>query len=222
MLTGISDTDKVRLINGFPSFLRQDVEEAVKVLPPDHNVLLVDGQIHNIDSLIHPTEYKVYFDGELLTIPYRLYFNEPNLEKEKLLSTTQKEILNCIYLRHHNGFVRQKRLEQLVDMTDSFVIPYTLQLLGEYVMEILEVLNKHINDKTIDNYIHFITENKKYWQQTESRMISYWNEYYRRPMYPNYLPPKYETKREYIGQQIVDRLKKRTHNKSIAASGAGH
>ena len=222
MLTGISGTDKARLINGFPSFLRQDVEEAVKVLPPDHNVFLVDGQIHKIDSLIHPTEYKVYFDGELLTIPYRLYFNEPNLEKEKLLSTTQKEILNCIYLRHHNGFVRQKRLEQLVDTTDNFVIPYTLQLLGEYVMEILEVLDKHINDKTIDNYIHFINENKKYWQQTESRMISYWNEYYRRPMYPNYLPPKYATKREYIGQQIVDRLKKRTHNKSIAASGAGH
>jgi len=139
MLTGISDTDKVRLINNFPSSLRPDVEEAIKVLPPDHNVLLVDGQIHNIDSLIHPTEYKVYFDGELLTIPYRLHFKEPKLEKERLLSPTQKEVLNCIYLRHHNGFIRQKRLEQLVDTTDDFVIPYTFQLLGEYVMEILEV-----------------------------------------------------------------------------------
>ncbi|HEX3166521.1 MAG TPA: hypothetical protein VHQ93_09650, partial [Chitinophagaceae bacterium] len=109
MLTGISDTDKVRLINSFPSSLRPDVEEAIKVLTPDHNVLLVDGQIHNIDSLIHPTEYKVYFDGELLTIPYRLYFEEPKLEKERLLSPTQKEVLNCIYLRHHNGFIRQKR-----------------------------------------------------------------------------------------------------------------
>jgi hypothetical protein len=216
MLTGISDTNKVRMINGFPASLRQEVEEAINVLPPDHNVLLTDGQIHNIDSLIHPTEYKVYFGGELLTIPYRLYFNEPKLEKEKLLSPTQKEILNCIYLRHHNGFVRQKRLEQLVDTTDDFVIPYTLQLLGEFVMEILEVLDRHINDKTIDKYIHFISENKKYWQQTESRMISYWNEYYRRPAYPKYLPPKYATRKEYIGQQLVDKLKKRTHNKSIA------
>jgi hypothetical protein len=84
MVTGISDTDKVRLINSFPSSLRQDVEAAIKALPLDHNILLADGQIHNIDSLIHPTEYKVYFDDELLTIPYRLYFNEPKLEKENL------------------------------------------------------------------------------------------------------------------------------------------
>jgi hypothetical protein len=94
MLTGISDTNKVRMINGFPASLRQEVEEAINVLP--------------------------------------------------------------------------------------------------------------------------ISENKKYWQQTESRMISYWNEYYRRPAYPKYLPPKYATRKEYIGQQLVDKLKKRTHNKSIA------
>lgn len=200
MLTGISDTDKTRLINSFHSSLRQDVEEVVKVLPPDHNVLLRGGQIHSIDGLIHPTEYKVYFDGELLTIPYRLYFNEPKLEKEKDLSPTQKEILNCIYLRHHNGFVRQKRLEQIIDTTDEFVIPYTFQLLGEYVMEILVVLDRHINDKTIDKYIRFIAENKGYWQQTESRMISYWNEYYRRP--------NFKKLGDYIGKQIVDKLLK--------------
>ena len=211
MLTGISDTDKARLINSFPSSLRQDVEEAVKVLPPDNNVLLADGQIHNIDGLIHPTEYKVYFDGELLIIPYRLYFNEPKLEKEKLLSPTQKEILNCIYLRHHNGFVRQKRLEQLVDTTDDFVIPYTLQLLGEYVIEILEVLDRHINNKTIDNYVEFTNENKKYWQQTESRMISYWNEYYRRPKFPKL--------KDYIGKQIVDRIKANAQQKTLQKQG---
>jgi hypothetical protein len=209
MLTGISNTDKTRLINSFPASLRQDVLEAVKVLAPDHNVVLADGQIHNIDGLIHPIEYKVYFDGELLTIPYRLYFNEPKLEKEKFLSPKQKEILNCIYLRHHNGFVRQKRLEQLVDTTHDFVIPYTFQLLGEYVMEILVVLDRHINDKTIDKYIRFIAENKRYWQQTESRMISYWNEYYRRP--------NFKKLNDYIGKQIVDKLKKRTHNMGFAA-----
>lgn len=212
MLTGISDTDKVRLINSFPSSLRQDVEEAIKVLPADHNVVLADGQIHSIDGLIHPTEYSVILDGELLTIPYRNYYNEPTPAKEKLLTPRQKAIMNCIYLRHHNGFVRQRRLEQLIDTTDNFVIPYTIQLLGEYVMEILEILERHINGKTIDSYINFINENRKYWQQTESRMISYWNEYYRRPMYPKYLPPKYATRKEYIGQQIVDKLKKRTHN----------
>ena len=142
------------------------------------------------------------------------------LNKKEKLTDLQKAILNCIYLRHHNGFIRQRRLEKLIDTTDYFVVPFIFQLLGEYVMEILEVLQKHINPN-IDNYVKFINENQKYWTQTESRMISYWNEYYRRPMYPNYLPPKYATRKEYIGQQIVDRLKKRTHNIGIAASGAG-
>lgn len=66
-------------------------------------------------------------------------------------------------------------------------------------MEILEVLDQHINDKTIDKYVKFINENKKYWQQTESRMISYWNEYYRRPKFPKL--------KDYIGKLIVDRIK---------------
>jgi len=209
MLTEISDTDKVRLINGFPASLRQDVEQALKALPADHKVLLTDKQVHYVDNLIHSTEKTIFLDKEPLIIHYRNYFNEPQPEKENQLTTLQKAILNCIYLRHHNGFVKQRRLEQLIKTTDYFVIPYTLQLLGEYVMEILEVLDRHINDTTIDNYVKFINENKKYWKQTESRMISYWNEYYRRPRFRNL--------NDYIGKQIVDRLKKRTRNMGFSA-----
>lgn len=195
----IANTEKTRLTNGFPSVLRQDVEEAIKALPFDYNVLLADGQTHRVDSLIHQNEQTVFLNGEVLKIPSRVYFNEPQADYQNNLTTLQKKILNCIYLRHHNGFVRQKRLEKLLDSTDYFVIPYTFQLLGEYVIEILEVLDRHINDKTKDEYVKFINENKKYWQQTESRMISYWNEYYRRPKFPKL--------KGYIGKQIVDRIK---------------
>jgi hypothetical protein len=194
-----ADTDQLKLINAFPSFLRQDVDEVIKILPFDRNVLLAGGQTHLVDSLIHSVEQTISLSDEPLIIPYRLYFNEPKADKEKQLTALQRNILNCIYLRHHNGFVRQRRLEQLIDTVDYFVIPYTFQLLGEYVVEILEVLDRHINDKTINKYVKFINENKKYWQQTESRMISYWNEYYRRPTFPKF--------QNYIGKQIVDRIK---------------
>jgi len=197
-----SDTDKLdkeKLFQAFPSSLRRDVEKVIAVLPLDKNVQLCDGQIHKIDDLIHSNEQIVFLNEELLKIPSRVYFNEPQLHTEKVLTNLQKAILNCIYLRHHNGFVRQKRLGQLIDTTDYFVIPYTFQLLGEYVIEILEVLDRHLNANTVDNYIKFINENKRYWQQTESRMISYWNEYYRRP--------KFLKLNDYIGKQIVDRIK---------------
>ena len=212
--------EREKLFNALPAALRQDVEKVIEILPlNDHNVLLVDGQIHKVNDLIHPNEQVVSLDNEALKIPCRIYFNEPSPDKEELLTDLQKEILNCIYLRHHNGFIRQRRLMKLIDKTDYFVVPFVFQLLGEYVMEIIEVSQMQIIPN-IDNYVKFINENQKYWTQTESRVISYWNEYYRRPMYPNYLPPKYATRKEYIGQQIVDRLKKRTHNKSIAASRA--
>lgn len=190
-----------RLQNCFPQTLKSDVKTVLDVLPFGVNdVKSVDGQIHNVDNLIHQTFLTVQLDKEVLNIPYRLYFNEPDKEDEANLTDTQKTILNCIYLRHHNGHLRESRLRKLLDKNDYWIIPFTFQLLGEYVLEILEVLDKHINDKNIDNYQRFTKENPKYWQQTESRMISYWNEYYRRPKFP--------ILNNYLGQQIVNRIKK--------------
>ncbi|WP_216688381.1 hypothetical protein [Hymenobacter siberiensis] len=138
-------------------------------------------------------------DNEPLVSPYRLYFNEPDTELENKLSELQRTILSCIYLRHHNGFLRQRRLEMLFDKNEDWVAPFKLQLLGEYIFEILEVLDKHINDKSIASYMKIVSENPKYWQQTESRMISYWNEYYRW---------KFPKLRKYLGRQIADKIKK--------------
>jgi len=65
-------------------------------------------------------------------------------------------------------------------------------------MEILSVLKKHV-DLKVDNYVKFVSENTRYWKQTESRMISYWNEYYR---------PGIPLLKDYIGKKIVDQIKK--------------
>ncbi|NUM31368.1 MAG: hypothetical protein HUU47_03470 [Bacteroidetes bacterium] len=192
------------LFKAFPKILKSDVEAVLNILPFDiNNVKLTGGQYQMVDNLIHSTTLTIQLDHELLTIPYRIYFNEPDSEKESKLTDKQQIILNCIYLRHHNGYLRQKRLNKLVDKNEYWLIPFTIQFLGEYVNEILQVLDKHVNDKTIDNYVRFVNENLEYWQQTESRMISYWNEYYRK-LYPKL--------KDYIGWQIADRINKHKHN----------
>ena len=191
---------KGRLLKSFPTDLKSDVETVVEILPLGKNdVKLCDGQIHHVENLIHPTELTVKLNGEQLTIPYRLYFDEPDIYSENSLTDGQRTILNCIFLRHHNGYIRERRLKKLVDKNGKWIIPFTIQLLGEYVFEILEVLDKHINETTIDDYYSFTQENPKYWQQTESRMISYWNEYYRR---------KFPKLKEYLGTALVKRIKK--------------
>jgi hypothetical protein len=192
---------KDKLKDAFPKTLKGDIEAVLCILPfDDNNVKRTGQQIIKVDNLIFPSNLTVQLDGELLAIPYRIYFNEPDFEKENKLTDIQKTILNCIYLRHFDGYLRQRRLENLVDKNEKWITPYTTQLLGEYVFEILQVLDKHINDNTIDNYVKFIRDNPKFWMQTESRMISYWNEYYRRPTFPKL--------KDYIGKQIIDRIKK--------------
>lgn len=191
---------KDRLLKSFPSELKSDVESVIKILPLEKNdVKLCDGEVHKVENLIHPTELTIKVNGEQLTIPYRLYFDEPDIDSENNLTDRQKSILNCIFLRHHNGYLREKRLKKLVHKDEKWVIPFTVQLLGEYVYEILEVLGEHINEKTINAYRLFTEENPKYWKKTESRMISYWNEYYRW---------KFPKLKEYLGTALVKRIKK--------------
>lgn len=186
------------LLNAFPRTLKKDVESVLDILPFDVNdVKLCDGQIHKVENLIHPDFQTVNLNGELLTIPYRAYFNEPELEKERTLTDRQKSILNCIFLRHHNGYIRQSRLEKIENI-EYWVTPFTFQLLGEYVIEILEVLDEQLDDNKLENYKRFAIENSKYYQQTESRMISYWNEYYRH---------RFPKLKNYVGRIIFDQIK---------------
>ncbi|WP_162304998.1 hypothetical protein [Sphingobacterium olei] len=186
------------LSNAFPQTLKEDVEIVLNILPVDVNeIKLCDGQIHKVENLIHPNTQTVKLEGELLTVPCRVYFNEPEIEKEMTLTDRQKTILNCIFLRHHNGYIRQNRLEKIVN-NEYWITPFTFQLLGEYVVEILNVLDEQLDDDKLENYKRFAIENPKYYQQTENRMISYWNEYYKR---------KFPKLKNYVGRIIFDQIK---------------
>ena len=182
----VLQTNRQRLLNAFPMRLRKDVDGVCDYLMDK-----------NFD--IHSSEQKIILDKEALNIPSRVYFDKPDDTMEKTLTTTQQTILNCLYLRHYNGFIRQRKLEKLVSNTDDyFIIPYVFALLGEYVIEILDVVDKHISDKTMDQYLRFFSENPLHRQKTEARMISYWNEYYRW---------QYQRFDRYIGKKIFDKIK---------------
>jgi len=190
---------KERLKKAFPKSLEKDLNVVLEMIPfNENNIKLSDGNTHKVDNLIHESFLNLRLENEELTIPYRLYFNEPDPNKEKALTELQKAILNCIYLRHHNGYLRQRRLEQLESNNQYWVTPFTFQLIGEYVFEILKVLDNQLYDNKLENYKRFATENPKYWQQTESRMISYWNEYYRQ---------RFPKLKDYIGKLLIDQIR---------------
>ncbi|MFP6818633.1 MAG: hypothetical protein VCA15_05095, partial [Acinetobacter sp.] len=98
-----------------------------------------------------------------------------------------------------NGFVRQRALERLLktDLT-SFMIPFIFQLLGEYVQEILEAIEPILDANNQGLFAAFMLQNPKYDQTTQSRIVSYWNEYYR---------IKYLNFNDFIGYKILNKLK---------------
>jgi len=61
------------------------------------------------------------------------------------------------------------------------VVPFVVQLLGEYVAEIAEVIEAHLGGLSRHLYAEFFRENPSFVALTQTRAMSYWNCYYRFP-----------------------------------------
>lgn len=180
------------ITNAFPKKLTPDVIEVLKIIPLETKL-----------DLMSSDSYDVNINGEKLKIPVRIYFNEPKKQNEKHLTERQKDILSCLYTRHHNGYIREERLKKLSEKPENWKTPFIVQLLGEYIYELFPIIGERVNEETLEFYQEFKNENPKYWQQTESRVASCWNEYYRY---------KFPNLKEYLGIEIINRIKKRAHN----------
>jgi hypothetical protein len=143
-------------------------------------------------SQLKPAEpFSVSVQGQALTIPTRLYNDEPSADALRSLLPRQLTILHCLYTRHHDGRVRQRHLEYIVGSAEPWVIPYVVQLVGEYVVEILVVIREALGDLGVPGtalhaaYGQFIVDNPSFSARTQRRVVSYWNCYYRFD-YPNF------------------------------------
>lgn len=95
----------------FPSELRKDFDELINYIP----------------ELNYNDVFEIKLRNEIITIPYRIY-NDFELFRSFRVNKLQKVMLNCILTRHHDGFVRQKKLLELfnVDELNYWEIPFIL------------------------------------------------------------------------------------------------
>ena len=175
----------------FPLKLKEDVQVIIDKLK------VKDGDIQE-------KVYNVKINNMLLTIPERIYFGEPASGN---LTSIQKTILDCIFTRHEDGFIRQKHLRNLQFCTEYWIMPFCFRLLGEYIQDILFDIKNQI-ENNIENYLDFISENSVFYNRTKSQMISYWNCYYRQ---------EYPDPNLYIGFLIFSDLEK-VYNKRVIAT----
>lgn len=190
-----------RIKNYFPTFLSADVEKVLSIIPLTEDIVVeAFGKTYKIENGIHSENIEIKLQDGTIFLSGRLYFAEPNIDLESNLTDTQRQILNCIYTRHLNGYIRERRLNNLLNIDHEWVLPFKLQLLGEFVIEILFELDKHITSDNIELYKRLTLDNKKYWQQTKSRMVSWWDADYRHP--------DYKSIKNYVGYKIMKRINK--------------
>ena len=167
--------DERHLISqAFPSYLIQEATALADFL------LKREACFHEMVG-----QERVVLSGESLVIPKRVYFGKYN---PKSLTSREELMLYCLYLSHHNGYFRE-----------HFVLPYVALLLGDYVYEILEVLAKNLPKEMKGRLKSFLAENPQLKRRIESRIVSYWDCYYKGAS-PDL--------KQYIGYQLFKNIDK--------------
>jgi len=167
----------LNLVEAFPAAMRADALAAISVLPE------VSTTSHAFSVCVGP---------ETLTIPYRTY-HDPSLIQPIGLTGTQAGLLSCLLTRHHDGFVREQHLRKILDSSDAWIPPFVVQLVGEYVVEIIDEIREGLERLDAGLYGPFLRQNPAFYQLTKQRVLSYWNCYYGE-----------QEKAEYAGFQVLE------------------
>ncbi len=169
----------------FPSYLHKEATKIADFLQQNDpkNFKIIGTEI-------------VYLNGEVLELPQRVYFGEFNT---KSLTLVQEQMLNCLYLCHCNGHLREYYLRKVLEVKEDFALPFIAKLFGDYVIEILEVLHYKLPNNTRDKLKVFFRENPLYQKRIESRIASYWDCFYRNA-HSNF--------KKYVGYQLFKTIVK--------------
>lgn len=172
------------LKKAFPAYLQDDIE-----------FILAHTQAKQTKNTYAVYSFDVSVNHQLIQIPYR-HTIENVIEDNVELSEVQYAIIHCFLTRSTDGFVRQYHLNQIIGLNLEWVVPFVFQLIGEYVIEILDLIYQHREKLDISLYKQFISENHQFYELTRSRVMSYWNEYYR------YDRSKH-SREDYVGFKIL-------------------
>jgi hypothetical protein len=170
---------KFRIHSAFPISVAEEVDIALNYIPED---TIFKNNAHKYSSC-DIGQINIY--GESIFIPYRIYTKETECELNGLEKACQT-IISCWYSRHYDGHIRQKYLQNILQNQEAWVSPYILQLVGEYVIEIIESIQINTSSIPKEGFAEFLENNGEFSEVLRQRVISYWNCFYRR-LFPKFL-----------------------------------
>lgn len=172
----------------FPRLVRDSAREIVQKRIDDFDL----PYFSYINKSPKINEIKVA--GERLLFFERVHFKVKISEDEFL--NLEGLILACLATRSTDGFLRELALNRVIRANENWTIPFVLALLGDYVIEILYVLERDFDliDPTI--LLNYVTENLNHYDLVRSQMESYWDCNYRRIF----------SKHEFVGFRIFQKI----------------
>ncbi len=165
-----------RITRAFPSTMAGEVEGLA-------NSLAAEG------ATLSTYSFSVTVGNECIAIPERLYADS----RRALIG--DGDAAACLLTRHHNGFVRQRALEQVLLLDEPWAVPFIVRLVGEYVVEIVEQIDEAFSQHLPDNLAAFVRANPDFIHLTRARVTSYWDCYFRTT-----------PRREHVGFRLMDRI----------------
>ncbi|WP_282248406.1 hypothetical protein [Stenotrophomonas sp. PS02300] len=144
-----------------------------------------------------PDQVQVLVQGMPIQFPYRLYCAREDLRDACSAPGVTGRVALCLGSRHNDGHVREECMRSLLPSDEPWVVPFVLQLLGEYVLEIVTCIDSALSQHLPARYVAFARENPVYMQRLSQQATSYWNAYYRRT---------YRKRDEYPALRLLGRL----------------
>ncbi|MBE6846428.1 MAG: hypothetical protein E7508_12205 [Ruminococcus sp.] len=168
---------------GFPKFLESDVKYVCSNIPFNTYRRVTEAESDEKST------WKIS-DKDSVSIPYRIYLTDCVEKAEENFTDIQTVIYHCIFTRSCNGFVREKHIRALLEADVPYwAVPYILKVCDEYVVQILEAVYERLSEADTMLYKEIWRLNPKKFICGYSRMISYWNEFYRDecPIFKDYI-----------------------------------
>jgi hypothetical protein len=124
--------------------------------------------------------FDVRIGSEQLWAPRRVYYEPTRLEQVLRETKGDAHVLAlCLGSTHWDGWVREECVRQLILHDRPWVAPFIIKLVGEYVVEIIEVIDANLDSVNKQTYANFVRENPNFIATTARRVASYWDCYYR-------------------------------------------
>lgn len=145
-------------------------------------------------------EEYVLLDGSTISFPYRMYFIDDEMIYNELEDREEQFVYSCIYTRSCDGYVRQRHLRRIMEADfPQWCMPYILKLSSEYVVEIIDDIYDYMKTRDNTSFQVFCRNNPYIFRNSYSRMVSYWNEFYRCRCYKFHNYVGYRLYKECLG-----------------------